>query len=251
MIRAESRAMKLFTTIYHDARLLGHFLAHYRRAGVIQFFVAVSEPFENAVRRCATAEDITVYTDLDVSDTVIGQVSAATEMRRQHQRSTEWAIVVDLDEFVEFPTGIDGIIAEAESEGANVVRGIMWDRFARDGRAVGFQPASELKNVYPVKARFIKNLMGGADYKGVLVKGLLESVSAHHNFENEIICSRELEISHYKWTEGAIDRLRAAHRMVQDAGEPWAAEYKRVLDHYEQHGRFAWEEFGGQLDRNV
>src|SRR5712672_2284804 len=149
MNRAESRGMKLLTSIYHDARLLGHFLAHYRRAGVMQFFVAVSEPFQNAVR-CAAAGDITVYTDLDVSDTVIGQVSAATEMRRRHQQPSEWALVVDLDEFVEFPSGIDGIIADAESERATVVRGIMWDRFARDGRVAGFQPTSNLKSVYPV-----------------------------------------------------------------------------------------------------
>src|SRR5437764_1476267 len=100
--------MKLFTTIHHDDRLLGHFLTHYRRLGVTQFFVAVSEPFQNSVRRHAGSEEVTVYTKLDVSDTVIGQVSAATEMRRQHQQPTEWVIVVDLDEFVELPLGIDG-----------------------------------------------------------------------------------------------------------------------------------------------
>ena len=240
--------MKLFTTIYHDAQLLDHFLAHYNHAGVTEFFIAVAPPFQSVVCRAALTYNVVMFTDLDVRDTVIGQVSAATEMRRRHQGPGEWAIIVDLDEFVEFPAGLGQIIADAEAETANVIRGIMWDRFSRDGRVCGFKPTDDLKRAYPVKARLIKHLMGGADYKGVLVKGLLQSASAHHNFEGELICSRELEICHYKWTEGSIARLRAAHKMVCDAGEPWAAEYARVLEHYDTHGRFVWEKFGGQLN---
>jgi hypothetical protein len=30
---------------------------------------------------------------------------------------------------------------------------------------------------------------------------------------------------------------------------PCTIEYKRVLKHYERYGRFAWEEFGGELER--
>jgi hypothetical protein len=34
-------------------------------------------------------------------------------------------------------------------------------------------------------------------------------------------------------------------QLNKEAGNPWHVEYKRVLDHYEQYGRFAWETFGG------
>ena len=34
-------------------------------------------------------------------------------------------------------------------------------------------------------------------------------------------------------------------KIVSDAGIGWAVEYKRVLDHYDRYGRFAWETFGG------
>jgi hypothetical protein len=30
-------------------------------------------------------------------------------------------------------------------------------------------------------------------------------------------------------------------------GLPFVDEYKTILVHYDQNGRFAWEEFGGQL----
>ena len=189
--------------------------------------------------------DITFYSNLDVSDTILGQVSAVTEMRRKHQGAAEWAIIVDLDEFVEFDPDFSSIISAAECEGANVVRGVMWDRFARNGRTAGFGDASDLKSVYPVKALFIRNVMQGNDNKGILVKGLLKSSSAHHKFEDEILYSKELEISHYKWTTGAVERLRAAHQLIAAAGEGFAVEYARILEHYQRHGRFAWEEFGG------
>ena len=38
--------LKLFTTIYDDARLLQHFLAHYELAGVNRFLIAVTGELE-------------------------------------------------------------------------------------------------------------------------------------------------------------------------------------------------------------
>ena len=37
--------------------------------------------------------------------------------------------------------------------------------------------------------------------------------------------------------------------MCLAAKSPWDfdGEFKRVLDHYDQHGRFAWETFGGEI----
>ena len=49
-VTPRKKELKLFTTIYDDARLLGHFLAHYDRAGVTQFFIAVAEGHGSAVR---------------------------------------------------------------------------------------------------------------------------------------------------------------------------------------------------------
>jgi len=226
--------------------LLGHFLAHYRTAGVADFFVAVDPRFERAVTEFASQYNIKVISDLDVADTVIGEVSAVTEMRRRHQHDTEWVIIVDLDEFVECRGSIQPILTRAEGEGANVVTAIMWDRFSLDGRVRGFRRDDNLSQIYPIRARFIRDVMFGCDIKGVLVKGLLASNVAHHTFKSELICSEVLNISHYKWTDGSIDRLRTACRMVLAAGLPWLEEYARILDHYERNDRFAWEEFGGE-----
>jgi len=52
--------MKLFTTIYDDARLLGHFLAYYDRAGVTEFFISVTEGHGLAVRQFMPAYRVTL-----------------------------------------------------------------------------------------------------------------------------------------------------------------------------------------------
>jgi Glycosyl transferase family 2 len=240
--------MKLFTTIYDDARLLGHFLAHYRHVGVTEFFIAVAGELGSAVRPFMSQFHITVCEDLGVADQYPFGVNATTEMRRRYQAADEWAIVVDIDEFVEFPSPIDDIIAAAAAEGANVVQGIMYDRFSADGQPRGFSSPSDLASLYPVKTRFIRDVMKGADWKGVLVRGDIRPAGNFHNWEGQVVYSEIIEISHYKWTtDRIIERVRADYQITSEMGLPSADEYKRVLDHYEQNGRFAWEQFGGQL----
>jgi hypothetical protein len=241
--------MKLFTAIYDDARLLGHFLRHYDQAGVTEYFIAVAPEFVHGVETYKSAFAITVYEGLDVADSWVGGASAVSAMRDTHHADDEWAVIADLDEFIEFSPSISSIVQFAETEGANVVRGIMYDRFSADGRLIDFGPAAELSKVYPVRSRLTRDLMGGWDFKGVLVKGKLKPPpdSGHHLFVGEKICSQELEISHYKWNARAIERVRAAYEALTKAGKGWAIEYRQVLDHYDRNGRFAWEEFGGEL----
>jgi hypothetical protein len=244
--------MKLFVAIYNDARLLGHFLRHYSRSGVNEFYIAMASDFAAAVQRFVGTYNITPCSGLDVAESLIAGDSflgtaAVSEMRRCYQERDEWVIIVDLDEFVEFHADPRAIAAGADKMGANVVRGVMVDRFSVDGRLHGFTAETDLSLVYPVKSRFIRDVMCGCDYKGVLVKGHMKPTAWHHRFENEKTAAELLQISHYKWIPGALDRLRTSYRLLIEAGAAWAIEYRRVLEHYEKHGRFAWETFGGAV----
>jgi Glycosyl transferase family 2 len=243
--------VKLFVALYNDAQLLGHFLRHYARAGIAQFFIALPPEWKGAAALFLDRYNITLCHGLDVEDSLLGGAAAVCEMRKRYQQEGEWVVIVDLDEFVEFPGGIRAVTAAADRVGANIVRGIMLDRFARDGQPAEFGPGAELGALYPIKSRFIRNVMGGCDYKGVLVKGPLKPAAGagHHRFDDERTWGQILEISHYKWIPGALDRLQASHQRVAAAGIAWAREYRRALDHYERHGRFAWETFGGKPAR--
>lgn len=243
--------MKLFVTIYNDAKLLGHFLRHYAEAGITKFHIATAPEFRAVVESFSDRYTIYLTDRLVVEDSILAENAAITKMRQMHQAQNEWVVIVDLDEFIEFPCGIDIITSRADKAGANVVRGIMLDRFSADGQLPDFSPNSDLDIVYPVKSRFVRNVMRGSDHKGVLVRGLLKPAvrSGHHRFEEEIVFSQLLQISHYKWTFGALDRLRKTHKITSEAGIFWAVEFQRVFDHFDAHGRFAWEEFGGQLSK--
>ena len=241
--------MKLFTALYNDAKLLGHFLRHYANAGVTNFFIAVSPEFGDRLDQFRDSYQIMVMADLDVADSVMGGTAAVSEMRRIHQHEDEWVVIVDLDEFVDFQEPVEAILSTADRENANVVRGIMYDRFSADGQLNDFAPGDDLAKIYPIKARFFHNVMGCGDHKGVLVRGHIKSAAGvgHHLFEDERLCSKLLEISHFKWIPGALDRLRDAHRRYVEAGIPGEIEYRRAVDHYARHRRFAWETFGGQF----
>jgi hypothetical protein len=239
--------LKLFTAISDDAGLLRHFLNHYEKLGVSNFLIAVSETTAEAVSRYQEQYNITIVEGLDTTDAILGGASAVTAMRNRYQDKNEWSIIVDLDEFLELRTNIVDVIKLAEQEGANLVRATMWDRFSIEGLPVPFDPSSDLPRLYPVRARFTGIVMMAADFKGVLVKGLLKSVAAHHTFEDERAFSQVLDLSHYKWTAIGVARMRRAWKAVSEAGLPFGAQYKRALDHYDHHGRFAWEAFGGEI----
>src|SRR5256885_210437 len=109
--------MKLFVTIYNDARLLGHFLRHYTRAGISKFFIAVPPQLKPAATPFFNRYDIKLCEGLDVMDSLLTGTKAITEMRKRYQESDEWVVIVDLDEFVEFGAEIPLITGAADNMG--------------------------------------------------------------------------------------------------------------------------------------
>lgn len=241
--------MKLFVCVYDDGRLLPHFLKHYAQFGVTEFHIAAPPDMANYVANASRRFRVIQYNDLNVAGSFTGGAEAVTKMRELAQGPEEWVVIVDLDEFVEFPERVTALVGKVEAEGGNIARGIMYDRFAVDGHLKSFDDDSALSAVFPVRARFRSVVMRGNEFKGILVKGHLTSRAAHHEFYDEKPYSQMLEISHYKWNDRSIDRTKLGYEMCAAAGSPWDfdGEFKRVLDHYEQHGRFAWETFGGEI----
>ena len=247
MIDAGVHGVKLFVCIYDDCRLLSHFLRHYHQFGITEFHVAAPPDLAVHVSLASRHYCVRQYNDLNVEDSFLGGAAAVSEMRRIAQGPDEWVVIVDLDEFVEFDGPVAQIAARIDGEGANIAQGIMFDRFAVDGQPKAFGDDAVLADVYPVRARFIHTVMKGYDIKAVLVRGQLKNRVANHLFHGQRPYSRQFDISHYKWTERALVRVKSAYEMLSAAKAPWAEEFKRILDHYEENGRFAWETFGGEF----
>jgi hypothetical protein len=245
--------LKLFVCVFDDARLLPHFLRHYVRFGVTEYHIAVPPHLTNYIAGVSRNYRVVQYDDFNVAGSFTGGVEAVTKMRELAQELEEWVVIVDLDEFVEFREPVTDLVGKVEAEGGNIARGIMYDRFSIDGQLKTFDDDSELSALFPVRARFRSLVMRGNEFKGILVKGHLKSRAAHHEFYDERPYSEMLEISHYKWNDRAVERTRLARDMCSVANSPWDfdGEFKRVLDHYDQHGRFAWETFGGEIVSGV
>lgn len=246
--------MKLFTGVFDDTKLLPYFVHHYARAGIDEFHMVAPPQFTDEVSSLAAEYHVTVYTiEWSAMSESFGRgelaKSALGKLRSDHQAGDEWAVIVDLDEFVDFAEPLETVIAHAEGEGANVVKGVMYDRFSADGRTVDPVDGSSLDETYPVRSRFIPMVMLGCDDKAVIVKGRLEGSEGaeHHHLLGERAASDVLAIEHFKWTAGSVDRLRARCRKLRELGTDWWIEYARAIEHYETYGRFAWEEFGGEL----
>jgi hypothetical protein len=237
-------SLKLFTTFFfHDASLLPHFLRHYDDVGIHHFCIAAPPECESEVQRLADGYDITVVgADLSESFISVQESEPVRRLRNLYQEKSEWSLVVDLDEFVSFPDGLASTIAAAEAEGANVVTGVLYDRFSIDGKEAAVAPGTGLAEQYPVRARFIRDVMQGFDHKAVLVKGPAQSAGG----TVEKVASTTLEIEHYGWTEGTIERLTERCRALPETEVDVRMEYQRAIEHYEANGRFAWEKFGGE-----
>ena len=239
--------MKLFVCIFDDARLVPHFLRHYARFGITEFHIAAPPHLAHYIAEKSKGFAVRQYNSFDVAESFTGGVAAVTEMRMLAQAPDEWAVIADLDEFVEFGAPVQAIAERLEKARHNIARGIMYDRLAADGQPTAFDDASDLPRLYPVRARLTKEIMGGVDRKGVIVKGHLKSRGAHHSFHGEKTDKSMLEISHYKWNDRSLERVRAAYEALSANGIGWANQYKKILDHYEAHGRIAWETVGGEL----
>src|ERR1700719_89051 len=108
--------IKLFTAIYDDATLLPHLLQHYARAGITEFFIALTPEFRETATRFTRSYNAVLHEEFDVTESLLAGTSAVTEKRRLHQCDNEWAVIVDLDEFIEFREDIQEILSAADRE---------------------------------------------------------------------------------------------------------------------------------------
>ena len=247
--RAEG-SPRLFTTVFHDVKLLPHFLGHYRTAGIRDFVIAVPHWREDEIQRLAAGYEVTLVAANVGESYVLGQATETVQrLRELHQPAGAWAVVVDLDEFVAFPRDLASIIAAAEEEGANVIKGVLHDRFSLTGQPVDIDRNADPARVYPVRARFVRDVMRGCDRKPVLVKGHLRTAprSDRYVLAGERVASEVLEVDHYRWIGGSLELLNERSAVLRQTGVEWVDEFERAIRHYEANGRFAWDRFGGEV----
>ena len=127
-------SLKLISHVNADNDLVEAWLGHYLGLGVDRFHLVVHGPPEENARLLAIKDSY----PLTIEDSYQGPFDSDEKKSRLDavlaRHAGEWVVLVDSDEFVEFPyQDIPATIAKLDSVGANVMAAPMLQRLTADG----------------------------------------------------------------------------------------------------------------------
>jgi hypothetical protein len=129
-----------------------------------------------------------------------------------------WLMPLDLDEFPQFPAGLNDILNAADALGIRVIKGRLIDRFAKDGTLAPLRPDVPIDEQYPVRTEFTRLVLGGYTQKVMLCRSDVVLGTGHHNAHERhgtpIGAACDYTLEHFKWRAGLLERI---HQTI-DAG---------------------------------
>ena len=234
--------MILIAPIYLDAAILPHFLRHYSELGVTAFHFAINTRLNptiaDQVQALASSYPVHVDAVYEVDDVTSVVAEHLNAIRLRRAQPDEWIAVTDLDEFFTLDRPLADILAHCDAQGHDHIVGRFVDRVAIDGRFPALAPAPSLFEQYPLGRRLTRNLLGGNDVKVVLHKARCEIIRGHHRIGGgRAAAPFVVDVHHFKWKAGVIERHRERLRVQEQLGLPWAHESRSFLAYVDRHGR--------------
>jgi hypothetical protein len=244
--------MLVICPIFDRCDLLPFYLRYYTRLGATQFVVALWNGERNPV-----FEVVKSYTNWPIEirtsiECLVKDYNGPDESHGLNQirlefkeRGFPWYCLADLDEFCWFKDGktMPQIVAEAEAAGFNAVHGTFYDRLARNGK---FPPIGEvLDDTFPLTAEITKAM--GATTGKVPLSHIDLAVESGHHYTKGKPWWNQVEVHHFKWTDGVVGRLRERDMYFTAQGLPWSGESKRCLEavldeDFSTNPRYRWRE---------
>ena len=143
----------------NDADLMPQFLAWYRRLGVTSFRLILHGDWPTAARAVLDAPDIAIVREIDGPFSETRKVAELTAEALKHKR--QWCIVVDADEFIEFPlASVAEVIAEMEAMGIDDLYALLVQRVAADGGLAAVDPRGTVEAQFPLASVTLADQMG-------------------------------------------------------------------------------------------
>ena len=245
--------MKLIVNIHNSIQLMPHFIKHYRQLGVTQFIIGIYKGIDNPLySKIQELIDPTVDILHSYSDDFFDRSSDTfyAELRDLYISKEEWYILVDADEFISFKnrtfTKLNEVINYAESKNVVCIGGRFLDRISVDGSLPTIDSQRSLESQFPhVSNKATKCITNGCDRKICLLKGYLTLNHGHHTVkESAVVYYEGLEIHHYKWVAGLLERLKERVGIFKQKKNPHTIESERTLIYFEQNsGKFNLKDF--------
>lgn len=193
--------------------LLPFMLEHYREQGVESFYPNVhmnhpADPILTDVRK------VTDRFGCEVGDLVIGewellQEEAIVSTMRKHP--DDWWVLADQDELQMYPDSLASMLAYCDRKGYDCVTGSFVDRISGDGGFPALDQTRPIGEQFPLGGIVSYSILGAEPRKVIAAKGRVKVTKGQHFATNCNVCPAEeffIEIHHYKWTAGVVERLR-------------------------------------------
>ena len=204
------------------------------------WFVVQGAPEDNT----ALAALVPQYSMVRIFDSETGEYSSENRLRGcrrlvQHLRG-RWLMLVDSDEFVEFPPQCASMEAMARAltdANADCLYAPMLQRVAEGGALIGLDPGQELHTAYPLGVPGLYAQMGvprAKTYKHpfFLNRDDVEYVKTHDPPQGSTVTGQFLGVTHhYKWRRAA--RARISERA--NSAHTWAGESQQIVDFLAAH----------------
>jgi len=240
--------------------LLPQLIAHYRQLGVERFLFtlhldpaadpAANEQGRETFHRILEHFDIGdrfYFTDAFDSDAFYGHKD---KLQETLVADSDWIVWVDSDEFQLYPKPLPAIIKELEAHNIDFLRGVLIDRVGPEGTLPAFNPARPIWQQYPLACTITRHIAGGTTYKVALARGWLQVTFGHHlpaimetgnapPLRQASAARRALktlkthvQVHHFKWESGVIDRLRERITPQMKADHAHWVESQRLLNYF-------------------
>lgn len=209
----------LVSVIGNQPKIIPHFIDHYKEiVNDFYFIVHKTEKFDDIIHQL-NLYSITPYRIIDIKKNDWGKItSVMNDVKRI--KPNEWWIIADIDELQVYPMSVDEIIKKSNELGYSVIYGVMIDRVTSDG---SFDEITDdcIWETFPMAGQIRNKLSGACSSKVAIIKGGIDVGTGQHvpKFDGkefsgfnhpQIFPVDELmiQIHHFKWNSGVIDRTR-------------------------------------------
>lgn len=231
----------LLTVVGAHAEVLPFFVEHYRRLGIESFLLNVhlsseDDPVRERVR--GVAGDF----GCPIASEVVGDWFQVMEEGFRHARQLhpdDWFVVADEDELQTYRDDLPSLLAWCERHGYDHVTGAFVDRVSADGSLPEIDRARPIEEQFPLGAFLTYPLVGGDPRKVVAAKGRVPLAVGQHIALAGEPCPIEdqfVQVHHFKWTAGLVERLRHRARYLREADRSHWVESERFVDYLEARG---------------
>jgi hypothetical protein len=148
-------------------------------------------------------------------------------IRNEFKDRFPWYCLADLDEFCRFNgMTMPEIVAAAEKENYTAIHGVFYDRFAHKGYP-RIRQNKTLDETFPMMADATRLL--GANHNKIPLSRSDVAVESGHHYTKGHAWWNQVEVHHFKWTDGLMGRLKERDMYFTAQGLPWSGESRRFL----------------------